>query len=65
MYIIVNTGERHDVVVDTNHRIQNDNVLKYWILAETLEHEFTGNEAFHSPLSEHKADLEAILQYMT
>ena len=41
------------------------NILKYWILAETLEHEFTGNEAFNSPLSEHKADLEAILQYMT
>ena len=60
-YIIVNTGERYDVVVDTNRRIQDDNAMKYWMLAETLEYEFTGNEAFHSPLSEHKA--EAILQY--
>ena len=62
-YVIDNTGERYDVVVDTNRDVQSNNILKYWILAETLEREFTGNEAFHSPLSEHKA--EAILQYDT
>ena len=60
-YVIVNTGERYDVVVDTHRTIQNIDVSKYWILAETLEHEFTGNEEFHSPLGEHKA--EGILQY--
>ena len=60
-YVIVNTGERYDVVVNTKRTIQNNGALKYWIMAETLEHEFTENEAFHSPISEHKA--EAILQY--
>ena len=53
-YVIVNTGERYDVIVNTsNHEIKD-----YWILAETLE---INENSFYSPLSAHKA--EAVLHY--
>ena len=57
-YVIVNTGERYDVLVDTSgHEIKN-----YWILAETIEKASgSENEDFYSPISLHKA--EAVLQY--
>ena len=54
-YVIVNTGERYDVVVDANQDIR-----KYWILAETLEVD-KGSRVFNNPISHHRA--EAILQY--
>ena len=55
-YVIVNTGERYDVVVNANQRPG-----KYWILAETLEVNGTSDEAFYNPIPSHKA--EAFLQY--
>ena len=61
-YVIVNAGERYDVLVNTsNHEIKD-----YWILAETLEtlqpntSEYE-TEEFYIPISEHKA--EAVLHY--
>ena len=54
-YVIVNTGERYDVVVYANQQVR-----KYWILAETLEVD-NGNRVFNNPISRHRA--EAILQY--
>ena len=55
-YVIVNTGERYDVVINANQ-----NPKKYWILAETLE--VNSNRGFlgNNPISCHRA--EAILQY--
>ena len=52
-YVIVNSGERYDIVVNANQPPNN-----YWILAETLE--LTGY-TFHNPANRHKA--EAILHY--
>jgi len=62
-YVIVNTGERYDVVVNTSRyrHLQDGFSHDYWILAETLEKDFTGNGGFYTPISEHKA--EAILHY--
>ncbi|XP_065909869.1 uncharacterized protein [Dysidea avara] len=62
-YVIVNTGERYDVVVNTSRyrHLQDGNSLDYWVLAETLEKDFTGDGGFYTPISEHKA--EAILRY--
>ena len=54
-YVIVNTGERYDVVVNANQQVR-----KYWILAETLEVD-NGSRVFNNPISHHRA--EAILQY--
>jgi len=53
-YVIVNAGERYDVIVNANQDIGN-----YWILAETLETE--GGTTFYNPINTHKA--EAILHY--
>ena len=56
-YVIVNTGERYDVIVNANQSIAS-----YWILAETLEVADGSNRgAFYNPVSTHKA--EAILHY--
>ena len=53
-YVIVNAGERYDVIVNTsNHEIKD-----YWILAETLEKD---ENTFYSPISAHKA--EGVLHY--
>ena len=53
-YLIINTGERYDVIVNANNDIGN-----YWIIAQTLE---TGEGgAFYSPINVHKA--EAVLHY--
>ena len=61
-YVIVNAGERYDVVVDTSNHEEKD----YWILAETLETLQTNTpeyqtEEFYTPIKEHKA--EAVLHY--
>ena len=56
-YVIVNTGERYDIIVNANQSIGS-----YWILAETLEVADGSNRgAFYNPVSTHKA--EAILRY--
>ena len=59
-YVIVNSGERYDIVVDANQTIKN-----YWILAETLENpkDDKGNlyEGFHNRVHFHRA--EAVLHY--
>ena len=53
-YLIINTGERYDVIVNASNDIGN-----YWIIAQTLE---TGEGgAFYSPIDVHKA--EAVLHY--
>ena len=53
-YLIINTGERYDVIVNANNDVGN-----YWIIAQTLE---TGKRgAFYSPIDVHKA--EAVLHY--
>ena len=54
-YVIVNTGERYDVIVNANQTPR-----RYWILAETLEVE-NNEDPFHNPIESHKA--EAFLQY--
>lgn len=54
-YVIVNTGERYDVIVNANQTPG-----RYWILAETLEVE-NNEDPFHNPIRSHKA--EAFLQY--
>ena len=54
--VIINPGERYDVIVDATETPQN-----YWIWAETLEDNNLNNQIFHSPVSNHRA--EAILQY--
>ena len=53
-YVIVNTGERYDVIVNADKVTRN-----YWILAETLES--VGNITFNNPINTHKA--EAVLHY--
>ena len=56
-YIIVNSGERYDVIVNANQPIDN-----YGILAQTLEDSSKGVDSnFYNPLWSHKA--EAILRY--
>ena len=53
-YLIINSGERYDVIVNANNTDGN-----YWIIAQTLE---TGEGgAFYSPIDVHKA--EAVLHY--
>ena len=54
-YVIVNTGERYDVIVNADRSPQQN----YAILAETLEVNDGSN--FHNPISRHKA--EGILHY--
>jgi len=57
-YVIVHTGERYDVVVTADKTEQKD----FWIWAETLEDAtLSNNEAFHNPISTHRA--EAVLHY--
>ena len=57
-YVIVNTGERYDVVINTDEVTPRD----YWIWAETLEDAITSKSTgFHNPISKHRA--EAILHY--
>ena len=57
-YVIVNSGERYDVVINANSTEGGN----FWIWAETLEDPgLSGNEVFYSPISKHRA--EAILQY--
>ncbi|XP_065891667.1 uncharacterized protein [Dysidea avara] len=57
-YVIVNTGERYDVLVNTSGHDHKE----YWILAETIETRFgESNEDFYSSLHLHKA--EAVLRY--
>ena len=55
-YVIVNTGERYDVIVSANQEIRD-----YWILAETLEDPELENTNFYNNITNHKA--EAILHY--
>ena len=54
-YVIVNSGERFDVVVNANQKKGN-----YWILAETLE-SASGSTTFYNPIYRHWA--EAVLHY--
>ena len=60
-YVIVNSGERYDIVVNAN---QNQ-TRNYWILAETLENPINDmgnlNEGFHNRVHFHRA--EAVLHY--
>jgi len=57
-YVIVSTGERYDVVVNTDRIAPKD----YWIWAETLEDVTTSrSKGFHNPISKHRA--EAVLHY--
>ena len=56
-YVIVNTGERYDIVVNCDQQPKD-----YWIWAETLEDEnFSKQGVFYSPISNHRA--EAVLHY--
>ena len=58
-YVIVNTGERYDIVVNANNTAGN-----YWILAESLEDESCTNchsQIFNNPINTHRA--EAVLHY--
>jgi len=54
-YVIVNTGERYDVVVDTGGK----DIRDYWMLAETLE--VDNGDCFNNPVPVHRA--EAVLHY--
>ena len=57
-YLIVNTGERYDVVVNANNTEGKD----FWIWAETLEDmDLNNNEIYYSPINTHRA--EAVLHY--
>ena len=57
-YLIVNTGERYDILVNTKGKTANN----YWIFAEALEDVGNSrNEMFYSPIRLHRA--EAILHY--
>jgi len=57
-YVIVNTGERFDVVVHANNTEQKN----FWIWSESLEvAEFSDNEVFYTPIEKHRG--EAILHY--
>ncbi|XP_065890125.1 uncharacterized protein [Dysidea avara] len=55
-YVIVNTGERYDVIVSADQEIRD-----YWILAETIEDPELGDPNFNNRIMNHKA--EAILHY--
>ena len=55
-YVIVNSGERYDVVVNANQNAKKN----YWILAETLENPIN-SIGFHSRVHFHRA--EAVLHY--
>lgn len=56
-YVIINTGERYDVVVKCDQTPKD-----YWIWAETLEDEtFSEEEGLYNPISKHRA--EAVLHY--
>ena len=57
-YLIINTGERYDVIVDTKLNPDRNN---FWIWAETLEDPNFSDPNFYSPLDKHRA--EAILHY--
>ena len=58
-YLIINTGERYDILVNTEDKEKKN----YWIFAETLEDVGNSrNEEFYSPISLHRA--EAILHYI-
>lgn len=59
-YVIVNPGERYDIIVHANNTEQRN----FWILAETIEdNNNTMNEGqgLYNPISKHRA--EAILHY--
>jgi len=57
-YVIVNSGERFDVVINANNAEQKD----FWIWAQTLEDlNLSKNQVFYSPVDKHRA--EAILHY--
>ena len=57
-YVIINTGERYDVVVHAN----NTERKNFWIWSESLEvANFTRNEIFYNPIDIHRG--EAILHY--
>ena len=57
-YVIINSGERYDVIVNTS----NHDLKDYWITAETLEkYPEDVDSAFYVPIPFHKA--EAILHY--
>jgi len=56
-YVIVNTGERYDIVVTCYQRIAN-----WYMLAETLEDRIlTGDNGLYNPIGSHTA--KAILHY--
>ena len=57
-YLIINTGERYDVIVDTK---TSPDRVNFWIWAETLEASNFSDPNFYSPLDKHRA--EAILHY--
>ena len=57
-YVIINGGERFDVVIHANNTEQND----FWIWAQTIEDiDLSNNEVFFNPITYHRA--EAILHY--
>ena len=57
-YIIINTGERYDVVVHANNPKQKN----FWIWSESLEDaDFSNDQVFYNPISKHRG--EAILHY--
>jgi len=57
-YVIVQSGERFEVVVHANNTEQKN----FWIWAQTLEDvNLSKNEVFYSPIDKHRA--EAILHY--
>ena len=58
-YVIVNPGERYDVVVNAN--ADTTDRTNFWIWAETLEDENIQNQTFYSPINKHRG--EAILHY--
>ena len=58
-YVILNTGERYDVIVYAN--VSTPARRNFWIWAETLEDENIINETFYTPINKHRA--EAILHY--
>ena len=54
-YVIINTGERYDIVVNCDQQPKD-----YWIWAETLEDEKL-SQGLYNPISKHRA--EAVLHY--
>ena len=58
-YLIINTGERYDIILTTKSNTESQN---HWIIAETLEDmDNSQHEMFYSPINLHRA--EAILHY--